>query len=234
MKISHRNSGELLEIKLGDLSWFKLLAPPTLSPSQSEAICRWIASCWDKMPGGMLSTIELPKIFTQPQGDRVCFYPGSFNPWHEGHSECVRQVIRPLVIVPDANPWKDQTTREFNFNSAVELAKKLPQDCAIYLGFLHLNEGNPTASWLPQTKWGQRYIAMGADNFVTFEKWKNLQLLTESLKGIYVIPRMLSNEELLKKKNELNEIYENLEIEILQNHAFENLASSQLKKRETP
>mgnify|MGYP003639235676 CR=1 FL=1 len=236
MKIEHRNSGEELELKLGDGAWFKLLSPPTLSQSQSETLCQWLASLWDKFPNGKLSALTLPKVFSQPTQDTVCFYPGSFSPWHEGHQECVRQTSDKMqvIVIPDANPWKNQEQRKMGFNEVLEIAKTLPSQCHLYVGFVHLNSGNPTSSWLSQTNWPKRYLCVGEDSFLGLSKWKNVGVLLDALTGLFVIPRKTAAQELLRAETEIKKINKNLVIQMMSHHDYEEVSSSEIRKLETP
>ena len=40
--------------------------------------------------------------------DEIIFFGGSFNPWHKGHTECIKLLPQgiPIVILPDNNPFK--------------------------------------------------------------------------------------------------------------------------------
>ncbi|MBH48713.1 MAG: hypothetical protein CME71_11140 [Halobacteriovorax sp.] len=236
MTIEHRNSGEDLELRVGNGEWFKLLDPPQLNQAESQALCQWLALQWSQFPQAGSATVCLPRVLSQPSGEAVCFYPGSFSPWHQGHQECVRQAseIMPVMIIPDANPWKNQEHREVNFNEVVKIAKALPEGCHLYTGFVHLNSGNPTSSWLPKTNWSKRYLCMGEDSFLGLANWKNIDVLLEALSGLFIIPRKVDTADFIKAETEIKKIKKDIAIKQMSRHQYEEVSSSEIRKQETP
>ena len=41
--------------------------------------------------------------------EELIFFGGSFNPWHAGHSNCLRLMDphKTIIVVPDHNPFKE-------------------------------------------------------------------------------------------------------------------------------
>ena len=230
MQIEFRNSGEDLEIRFESSDWFLLLNPPTLSLEQENRIFDFIADQWSHLGGAVKEKVILPRIFTQPNTKSVCFYPGSFNPWHDGHQACVDLTpVESLVIVPDTNPWK-LTNRSVTLKTILEIMKNVPQKTSVYPGFIHLEVGNPTVNWLPKTQWAKRSLCIGADSFVNLEKWKEVNTLLNSLESLFVVPRNISDEVMKSTAQKVQGLCPALKIEILAHHQFENVSSTDLRK----
>lgn len=225
-----RNSGEDLELRFESSDWFSLLNPPDLSAAQESIIFNFIAKQWDQMPSFEKQIVQLPRIFSQPKSKSICFYPGSFNPWHEGHQACVDLTpVESLVIVPDANPWK-QTTASITFKTIIKLMKTVPENTSLYPGFINLEVGNPTVSWLPTTKWQNKSLSIGADSFVNLEKWKDVKTLLNCLETLYVVPRNIVDQQMNQTTQIIQNLCPALKIEILAHHQFENVSSTDLRK----
>lgn len=225
-----RNSGEDLELRFEVSDWFSLLNPPALSKIQESHIFKFIANQWTHFDGINNPKVILPRIFSQPESQSICFYPGSFNPWHEGHQACVDLTpVESLVVVPDSNPWK-QDDRLITLKTILDLMKALPQNTSLYPGFINLEVGNPTVSWLPQTKWSKRSLCIGADSFVNLEKWKEVKTLLNCLETLYVVPRNIVDQQMTQTTQIIQNLCPSLKIEILAHHQFENVSSTDLRK----
>ncbi len=230
MQMEFRNSGEGLEIHFESTGWFSLVNPPKLSLDQEAIIFDFISKQWSHMPGFEKKLVKLPRIFSQPQGDSVCFYPGSFNPWHQGHKACVELApVESLVIVPDSNPWKNSAS-SLNLSMIINLMKSLPENTSLYPGFVNLEVGNPTVSWLPKTKWQKKSLSIGADSFINLEKWKDVKTLLQSLDCLYVVPRNIAVDITNKTSQKIQSLCPALIIKILANHQFEKVSSTDLRK----
>lgn len=230
MQFEFRNSGEDLEIHFESTGWFCLMNPPDLSSEQESIVFDFISKQWSLMPGFEKALVKLPRIFTQPESEAVCFYPGSFNPWHGGHQACVDLApVESLVIVPDANPWKN-TSSSMSLKTIIEIMKDVPKNASLYPGFINLDEGNPTVSWLPKAKWRSKSLSIGADSFMNLEKWKDVGTLLQCLDYLFVVPRNISNEEMTETTKKVQGLCPALKIEILAHHQFEKISSTELRK----
>jgi nicotinate-nucleotide adenylyltransferase len=123
----------------------------------------------------------------------ICFFPGTFTPWHDGHSYCVTKHLSsfpdiPLMVLPDINPQKNpiQTQKELI---------TLPKNPQVRLSwvFQKLTKSNPTFRWItflktqnPNLKLG---LLIGLDSFMNLPTWINYQDLLLHLDFLEVIER---------------------------------------------
>ena len=171
--------------------------------------------------------IPLPEIFLKPsfERERVCFYGGSFNPWHRGHLSCLELCPeKNILVVPDCNPWKSGRGQERSWDYCLELCHTLADTpYSVYPGLL-TGEPSPTVDWLPQTGFARKSLLMGADNFLLLDRWSDCATLVRSLEKLYVAPR--GESEYQKMSEYLSSLHSGLEIVILPRHPYEELASS--------
>jgi nicotinate-nucleotide adenylyltransferase len=180
--------------------------------------------------------VDLPFPFAlkKPVSDRLIFFPGSFNPWHMGHLECLKGCPKgPIVVIPDRNPWKEVS--DINpWDEVVELKEHLLQcdrdDIFIYPGFLALKEKNPTTNWLPQVNVKEKWLLMGDDLFLGLHRWNDIESILASLQGVYVCPRGANKIELQIQMESLQKI-QNIEVIFLENHDYEGISSTKLRSK---
>lgn len=176
---------------------------------------------------------HLSKLFIKDSFNHevVTFFGGSFNPWHEGHTECLKRCpAGNIVIVPDRNPWKEEMDVDCFFKSFMELARKFKDsDYSIFPGFYGLEKGNPTIDWLSKSEFDKKSLLIGDDNFCSFFKWKRAEEVIESLEGIYVLNRVNSLEDINKIKLKIEAINKNISISILGEHDYMSLSSSSIR-----
>ena len=138
-------------------------------PLELQRWClRLTASFWGIFSPALLGKVNLPDFlspFSLPQ-EEIIFFTGTFAPWHEGHTLCIRSAdVSPLVTAPDNNPWKEGQEAPF------DRLKTIPLDLFgdgrfLYLGFLGLKGPNPTALWIPKVKAPKVSLVMGDDCFM--------------------------------------------------------------------
>lgn len=169
----------------------------------------------------------------------IVFFGGSFHPWHEGHSECIRLLPKNknLVVLPDHNPHKklvESNARLSGIDEIKEELKKIPRETYLFDGFWSLDKVNPTVEWVKDLK-GQNTglkisLLMGFDSFEKIITWNESHILLNSLCTLYVVSRLEAKEqkELVAKK--IKEVSPNIKIEFLGNHPFEHLSSTALRK----
>lgn len=186
-----------------------------------------------------LGFINLPSLFYKKnlhQDRETIFFPGSFNPWHEGHRACVDLAPKDsnLVIVPDFNPWKDrediQTGCGWEKYMALCLAVK-DTPYSVFPGFLGLEKSNPTVDWLPFTNVEKKVLLVGEDSFLSLEQWKDTERLISFLSKLYVVPREGDEKLVEDTKIKLLEQRPNLEVEILPGHPHQKLSSTEIRKK---
>ncbi len=158
--------------------------------------------------------------------DEITLFGGSFNPWHDGHSECVRQaqeMKKNVVIIPDHSPWKDNVIR--NPLCLIEtIYKNTNGKVIIYPEFSLRGERNPTSKWISRVQLQKISWLMGADTFNNFLKWFDVETVIEKLNEIIVVPR---REKLCHLT--LLELEGRVRVVSLGNHQFENLSSTQMR-----
>ena len=224
MDIAFRGVGESLEVMLKN--FVPISDIQNVSDEWGKRLCHWVAQQFPAMPGSLKECTPLPELFLKSSfgRERVCFYGGSFNPWHRGHLACLELCPEEnILVVPDRNPWKD--SRNWSWDDYVNLCHALREtSCSVYPGFLY-GEGNPTVDWLPQTEFKEKCLLLGADNFLSLEGWKEYLRLIDSLDVLYVVPR--GDRDYEEITAHLTEASPNLEIVILPRHPYEGLASSE-------
>lgn len=235
-----------VSIKAGDdakqAQWIKLTELGSLAFDHGAILCEALGKFWSSMPtyDSRLEGATLPKVFNRKTKNTSIYFGGSFNPWHQGHDECLRQCLGAqqdfdIVVVPDTNPWKStavaSATRCF-YTRLILLAKNMENtSISFYPGFWGAEAPNPTISWLPHTKDAARGLLIGDDNFLSFHQWKDYHQLLRSLTRLYTVPRLHSKSELEKQREKLLAECPNLEIVILENHPYQDQSSTKLRSK---
>jgi nicotinate-nucleotide adenylyltransferase len=166
--------------------------------------------------------------------EEITFYGGSFNPWHEGHSESLRKVHDQYVIViPDRNPLKASSSYRF-LEDQERIQKQLGKNQLLYTGFMNLQNPNPTQVWVREIR--QLYpelkinFLMGFDNFVILDRWFSYQELLKDLSKIYILSR---NDCELKRAAQIEKcraLNPELELVFLGSHPYEDLSSTKIRE----
>ncbi|MCO4793663.1 MAG: hypothetical protein KC493_08130 [Bacteriovoracaceae bacterium] len=175
----------------------------------------------------------LGKGAKQFEVDTIGFFPGSFNPWHEGHMECVQSSnIESIIILPDYSPWKDNEKKDQPWEDFKALGEKLKDTpYLLYPGFWGEQEKNPTSGWLPSTHVINRILLMGADTFMDLEKWKQPEILLRSLYSIIVLGRKIDKDKLENQKENILKFNSKLNIQLNFENPYENISSTDIRKK---
>ncbi|GEM_PF-1823790 len=177
----------------------------------------------------------LPNIFIKKNFNhqQATFFGGSFNPWHDGHTECLKRCpSENIIIVPDRNPWKEKIELECFFKSFMELARKFESTShSIFPGFYGLESVNPTIDWLPNTYFTEKSLLVGDDNFCSLLKWKDVEALLSHLTSIYVLNRNHTLQEIESARESILNVNQALKITILGEHEFMSLSSTDLRAK---
>lgn len=217
--------------------WVKLIDIHELAFDHGAILCEALGKFWPNMPSfaPKLSGIELPQLLSNKISDKNVYYGGSFNPWHDGHTECLKQCKEyqesfHIVVVPDVNPWKkgrEGSVRCF-YRSFLEICRTImPFEFSVYSGFWGAEFENPTSSWLLKVEDKNKAMLIGDDNFLSFHKWQNSQKLLDELDALFVVPRELSFDDLNEKKSVHKEL--SSKIFILDDHEYQHLSSTEIR-----
>ena len=168
----------------------------------------------------------------------IIFFGGSFNPWHKGHTNCIKLASKTtIIIIPDHNPFKEVTDFNEKLTSESQLQEIAKEHSAgIYLGFSKENKPNPTYNWIVEVQ--QKYpkmklsLLMGFDSFMSIDKWYKSKELLTLLSSIYVASRLDNDEIKNKQIQHLESVAPNLRISFLGSHDQEHLSSTQIRKNE--
>ncbi len=193
--------------------------------NSQSLICHALGLCWPVL-GENLGKLPFPFHFPLNH-DSWCFYGGSFDPWHEGHQECIEQCPeKKLIVFPDLGPHK-KNTGQAPLKLCFELLEHLGENHFLYPGFLGTGRRNPTSCWISSLQEKSPSFLLGEDHFLSLSSWKNPDLFLESLATLYVLPR---GGQITKKDiQKMSEKHQNLRIKILKRHEFEELSSTELR-----
>lgn len=169
----------------------------------------------------------------------IVFFGGSFHPWHEGHSECIRLLPKDknLVVLPDHNPHKKMVTNANRLSGIEDIKEelaKIDRQTYLYDGFWSLDKVNPTVEWVKDLRLESSKLKisllMGFDSFERIVTWNDSHTLLNSLDTLYVVSRLETKEqkEIVAKK--IKEVSPEIKIEFLGNHPFEHLSSTALRE----
>lgn len=232
--ISFLGSGEELTVSFDGTHFSSLFKLPSLSKSEGQQLLLELSRRWPNM-GGDLHDFSLPKILVKDGLDRnfveIVFYGGTFNPWHEGHTACLTLTPKKnIIVIPDVSPWKEYRSSDpwGEYLSLVNRLKETP--FALYPGFLAKENSNPTIDWIDHSQIQKISLLIGDDNFLKIKKWKESNRLLKRISVLYVAPRTERALSLIKYKDELEGEFKELKVEILKDHPYAHLSSTNLRK----
>lgn len=171
--------------------------------------------------------------------EELIFFGGSFNPWHSGHTSCLKLMDEEklVIVMPDHNPFKNVTNQEDRFSSMSDLEQELkvrPKHTFLYGGFIQENTHNPTHNWLMQVKSefpdNKLSLLVGFDSFMSLDKWIEAKEIITSLNCLYVVSRLDNAPAKKAQADLLQKIGTELKIEFLGHHAYEHLSSTEIRE----
>jgi nicotinate-nucleotide adenylyltransferase len=211
--------------------WVSILEIKKFTGQDGAIFCEALGKLW---PLFQDKSYPIPEIFLKNtfSKESSIFYGGTFNPWHEGHSECLKKCShKSIVIVPDSNPWKKNHFDQCYFESYKNICEKFKDTSySVYPGFYGLENSNPTIDWLPKALVKKKSLLMGDDNFIKIFKWKSATALISELDSIHVLARDYPKVEFDKTREEVTLVNSEINIIYLGEHDFMNLSSTNLRK----
>jgi len=211
--------------------WVSPLSEMNWNQESQRELIKWVA---DRFPPFANTNEPIPKLFLKSEiKNKAIFFGGSFNPWHMGHRVSLDLCpAEPIIIVPDQNPWKEVHERQNIWSYYLDICRKVENsNFSVYPGFLLLDRVNPTVDWLLQIKLDSKWLLIGEDTFLGIEKWKEASQLLHHLKGLYVSPRGQDPKLVEEQRVKLKKQYPHLFIQLLDHHDYEDLSSTELRKK---
>lgn len=218
------------------MAWTSLL--PDLEPHKARALVELIGARYPVSAQYKELKRVCPELLFHNGTDEWVFFGGSFNPWHAGHQACLNLLPqeKTCLVLPDINPLKE--TRDYELvSSVIELSSKGRFSTHQFLvpSFLIEKTKNPTITWIERMHNdfpGQKLsLLLGFDSFDKIVEWTRSSDLLPLLHCIYVVSRMeteIGREEAIKR---VQAITPNLKIELLGRHGFEDLSSTEIRRR---
>lgn len=180
------------------------------------------------------------KEWNLPLHSKILFFGGTFNPWHEGHRMCLELAPKdiPLIILPDRNPSKELNSISENQIKQLQIELESLNSfklMSLFLGFLKQSKPNPTIDWLNHLKSKRNdlkvYLLMGFDSFESLPRWIEGEKVIKHLSGVYLLSRKEDNETLKKAQEKILSHNPHLDIHYLGHHPYEDLSSTNLRKK---
>lgn len=144
---------------------------------------------------------------------KTALFFGSFNPVHNGHMAIAEYIIEFTdinelwFIVSPQNPLKRKHSMLDDQERLELVYRAIDDDPRFKVSDIEFNMPKPsftidTLTYLSEKHKNREFVMiMGADNLVTFKKWKNYELLVEKYKRIIYPRHGVSREEILSHKN---------------------------------
>ncbi len=170
------------------------------------------------------------------QSDEIVFFGGTFNPWHEGHTSCIKLLDsnKSLIILPDHSPHKelDTDSRQTDINLIKSIINQTSDNFYLYTGFYDAKIKNPTVNWISELKdkLNEKKLSLliGYDSFISITKWTNASQLLSKLDHLYIVNR-LNDEKLKDSQIKGLSCYKNLSLDFLGEHEHEKLSSTLIR-----
>ncbi len=173
------------------------------------------------------------------KANELIFFGGSFNPWHEGHSSCLRLAPKdwPIIVMPDHNPFKDIVGTNQKLTSVEEIQENLRKiEATTYLfdEYLLKNQKNPSHKWISEVHKNFPHknisLLMGFDSFISIDRWIKAETILSTVNTLYIASRL--DDEKVKKKQikVLKKVNSDLNVEFIGNHEYEDLSSTKIRE----
>ena len=176
---------------------------------------------------------ELLKLIESLHAHEIIFFGGTFSPWHEGHSACLKLLPenKTTIVLPDHNPEKCFEMRSKE-NLEEMIRPHLKRGEILYTGFLELKVSNPTYEWIDliSRNYPEKELSLliGFDQFLNIHRWKEPFSLLKNLSHLYVVSRMDTDAKKLQMVI-LKNFNPELKVHFLGGHDFEEVSGSKLR-----
>lgn len=172
---------------------------------------------------------SLPKFFNWER--EVVFFSGTFNPWHEGHSECLRAVHdKQVLLCPDWSPWKKEGTQDIQ---ELEMKAKEFSHVELFRGLIESGKFNPTFEWFTELKISKPSFLMGGDQWLKFQDWAHPKKILEKCHAFYVVPRQTSHDQMALYLEKYFDSFAS-KVHFLKHHPHEDKSSSDIRAKKNP
>lgn len=219
-----------------DTEWKCIDKVPPLQEDQGATLCEALGVFWKGMPTFREEILAKNWPVQAVESDRVVFFGGSFNPWHEGHRACLKSFPGPgtLVVVPDYNPQKnissfsDSDCIYQHFLHIYHACQEVGAEC--FPGFLALKKSNPTYQWMKLVSFPNKGLLIGEDTFVSLTSWIEVVPLLKILSCLFIVPRQVPSEKRAESVQWISSQNPDLQLNFLPSHPYEHISSSALRK----
>lgn len=196
-------------------------------------LCEAMAQFWSILPLShpLLSSLH-PLHPELSKAELLTFYGGSFHPFHRGHLSCIQNCpSRPLVVVPDRNPFKREQGEHSYWRLYRELCLEAEGEEGVYVypGFCGQQTPNPTVDWIKKVA-VRKNLLMGDDCFMDLLRWKDAGRLIQELEGIFVVPRKVEDKDFFSQREKVRSHNTQIQISRLSRHDHEGLSSTHLRE----
>jgi nicotinate (nicotinamide) nucleotide adenylyltransferase len=236
-----KNKLDFIVTDSGDFTmvWTSLL--PDLEPEYAEALVDLVGARYSVSNDYSFLNKTCPAITFKNPTDEWIFYGGTFNPWHRGHQACLDLLPEDKVclILPDRNPQKEN--RNVNAVSTIlEISNKAKfrKNQFLVPTFLIQKNLNPTVTWVEsfqdQFPTSKISLLLGFDSFARMKTWVRPEDLLPKLHAIYVVSRLEDDEDRRLALDEVHALGSNMNIIFLGKHDYENVSSTELRRKMNP
>jgi nicotinate (nicotinamide) nucleotide adenylyltransferase len=218
------------------MTWTSLL--PDLEPDEARQLLRFVSARYPFSPDyEKLKAVCLDAVFSD-HSDEWIFFGGSFNPWHAGHQACLKLVAedKPCFVLPDRNPFKEIRELDPVFTTlSLSAQVKFKKNQFLVPTFLLNDQKNPTAEWIGRVRKNmpdkKLSLLMGHDSLEAITKWTHAQELLNEVHCLYVVSRLETDAARDTAAAPAKKMAPKLNVEFLGHHDFENLSSTNLRKK---
>lgn len=214
--------------------WQPLAELDRLAFDHGAILCEALGRFWPCMPTHVPPLRHIAAFgVPEPLGDRLVFFGGSFNPWHQGHEACVSLFPAQegrLLVLPDANPFKAASFSSCAWQHYRALRERVePYHASVFPGFCAMETPNPTVAWLPYTRAASRGLLLGEDSLVSLPSWRQAEHLVRHIDQLFVAPRRATDEARDAALHWLRTANPRCGITLLEDHPFRDVSATALR-----